>query len=248
MKKILSMALAIILAIGIIPLMAGTASAAQEGDYYYTVVDGEATITGYNGPGGDITIPNELGGCPVTKIGEWAFNDWNYKHTGRSLTGVNIPSGVTIIGAGAFDFCPTLVSVNIPNTVKSIGNSAFNYCPQLTSITIPDSVTSIGEEAFYGCYALTGVTIPSSVTAIGAHAFGFHYGYGGIYTRQRDFKVYCYKGTAGHTYASNNRLLFEVLDGTGSDNFLGSRFVRFFKDMFGFWGNIFRLIFLFAQS
>lgn len=52
---------------------------------------------------------------------------------GRSvLAGVNIPSGVTTIGAHAFDGCAGIQSVRLPASVKSIGEGAFDNCPHLT--------------------------------------------------------------------------------------------------------------------
>ena len=68
-----------------------------------------------------------------------------------------IPSNVTSIGWGAFQFCSKLVSITIPNGVTSIGGYAFYHCSGLTSITIPNSVTSIEECAFYGCSGLSSV-------------------------------------------------------------------------------------------
>ncbi len=135
------------------------------GDYNYTVSNNQATITGYNGAGGAITIPSTLGGYPVVTIGERAFYDC------YSLTSVNIPNSVTSIGKRAFVYCESLTSVTIPNSVTSIGDRAFCACTSLTSVTIPNSVTSIGEEVFFGCTSLTSVTIPNSVTSIGYSAF-----------------------------------------------------------------------------
>ena len=89
----------------------------------------------------------------------------------RSLTSIDIPSGVTSIGNYVFDSCSNLSSVTIPNSVTSIGNSAFYECFNLTSVTIPNSVISIYNFVFYGCRSLTSVTIPSGVTNIGIQAF-----------------------------------------------------------------------------
>ena len=221
MKKALNIALAIILAVSMIPFMAGTASAAQEGDYTYEVVGGEATITGYGGSGGNITIPATLGSYPVTSIGDGAFYDC------YNLTGVTIPSGVTGIGNWAFMWCSKLTSVTIPNTVTSIGDSAFYDCG-LTSINIPGSVTNIGEKAFYGC-PIKSVTIPKSVETIGDHAIGFKGGYS-VYTKISNFKLYCYKNTAGQTYASNNGFAFELIDGTPFENFFRA-IANFFRSI-----------------
>ncbi|MCL1822492.1 MAG: leucine-rich repeat domain-containing protein [Prolixibacteraceae bacterium] len=229
MKKILNVALAIILAIGMIPFMAWTASGADyfvEGDYWYTVDGGEATITHYTGSGGDTTLPSTLGGYPITKINAFSGK--------LSLTGVTIPSGVTGIGNWAFMWCSKLTSVTIPNTVTSIGGSAFYECG-LTSINIPGSVTNIGEEAFYGC-PIKSVTIPKSVETIGAHAIGFKGGLS-IYTKTRNFKLYGYKNTAGHSYAVDNGFAFELIDGTAFENFfraIANFFRIFFNLLFPF--------------
>src|ERR1051325_10680402 len=69
---------------------------AQAQDFTYTTNNGTITITGYTGPGGNVTIPSVITGLPVTVIGDKAF----YFVTG--LTGVNIPDSVTSIGDDGF--------------------------------------------------------------------------------------------------------------------------------------------------
>jgi hypothetical protein len=142
-------------------------SAAQDGDYIYTTWGSPtvATITGYTGDGGAITIPSMLGGFSTAVIGAGAFSYCT------NLTSVTIPSSVKQIGTGAFDSCTNLTSVTIPSSVTSIGALAFSYCTSLTSLSIPDSVTSIGDKAFYWCTSLTTVTIPNSITSIGPGTF-----------------------------------------------------------------------------
>ena len=84
---------------------------------------------------------------------------------------VEIPSGVTHIGLGAFYGCEGLASVAIPQGVISIGSSAFSHCKGLTSVTIPSGVSSIGYQAFSWNPSLRQVDIPASVRKIGDHAF-----------------------------------------------------------------------------
>ena len=134
-------------------------------DWTYEVVDGGAVITGTTQTSGDIVIPSEIDGYPVTGIGSSAF------FVCRGLTSVTIPDGVTSIGYSAFSNCSGLTSVTIPNSVISIGRGAFNGCRSLTSLTIPDGVTSIGDSAFSSCSGLTSVTIGNDVTSIGDYAF-----------------------------------------------------------------------------
>jgi len=88
-----------------------------------------------------------------------------------TLVSVDIGSGVSSIGYGAFPFCTALSTVTIPNSVTTIGSSAFNGCTTLPSVIIPNSVTSIGDNAFYGCSQLTSVTIGTGVTTIGETVF-----------------------------------------------------------------------------
>mgnify|MGYP000641442505 CR=1 FL=1 len=139
------------------------------GDFNYTMANGTATITGYNGAGGAIDIPNSINGYPVTSIGYGAFSP-NYNGI-TSLTSVTIPDSVTSIGEYAFCRCAGLTSVTIPNSVTIIEEYAFWGCSGLTSVTIGSGVTGIGVYAFYGCTSLTSITIPNSVTSIGENAF-----------------------------------------------------------------------------
>ena len=126
-------------------------TANAENGFEYTVTGDEATITGYTGSAESLVIPSELGGKPVTEIGEWAFAYYS------SLTEVTIPEGVTSIRAFAFRSCSSLTKATISEGVTSIGDSAFAYCSSLTEVTIPKSVTSIEFFAFYDCGALTTV-------------------------------------------------------------------------------------------
>ncbi len=143
------------------------------GDYTwaYRIQNGGAVLAGLMdipaispSPEGALSIPPELGGCPVVGIGADAFAGC------ENLTIVTIPSSVTNIDYYAFYGCSGLTSVTIPEGVTSIGSSAFSVCTGLTSVTIPSSVISIGNYAFQDCIRLTSVVIPSSVTSIGDSA------------------------------------------------------------------------------
>ena len=163
----------------------------------YRVQDGEAFVTEAEGVSDSVAVPPSLGGYPVTKITDWAFECC------VGLRSVTIPDSVTSIGRYAFclpwnlesisvvlnnpKYCSknglllskngkTLVmgrngKVTIPDGVTSIGRSAFIDCRGLTSVTIPNSVKEIRDWAFAGCSGLTSVTIPNSVKRIGYSAF-----------------------------------------------------------------------------
>ena len=69
-----------------------------------------------------------------------------------------IPEGVTRIGDNAFANCFSLTSIEIPNNVTVIGNGAFWFAG-LTSIVIPDSVTVIGNDVFSSCTSLKEIIV-----------------------------------------------------------------------------------------
>ena len=142
---------------------ASTVHAAQSGDYTYSISDGQATIEWYQGWDSTVNIPATLGGYPVTKIGNYAFEF-------GSFTKVSIPDSVVSIGEGAFFACENLTGVSLGSGLLSIGEGAFYGC-SFTKVTIPNNVISIGESAFASCNSLTGVSLGSGVTSIGYQSF-----------------------------------------------------------------------------
>ena len=121
------------------------------GDMVYQASDDAATLVRYFGADSKVDIPAELGGKPVTSIGDYAFVYCS------GLTKVTIPKSVSSIGVGAFGACSNLTKVIIAEGVTSIKDRAFEGCSSLTEVTIPKSVTSIGKMAFYQCEALATV-------------------------------------------------------------------------------------------
>lgn len=77
---------------------------------------------------------------------------------------VIIKSGITSIGAHAFDSCYNVTSISIPNTVTNIGEKAFFCCENLPSIQIPDGVTKIHTYAFVGCIRLAKINVSEGNT------------------------------------------------------------------------------------
>lgn len=122
-------------------------------EFKYEIIDGGAVITGYTGSSPEVTVPDELGGAPVTEIGFYAFE------AQYDITGVTLPDTVTLIGEGAFMDCSSLESVNIPDAVSGIDRGAFVACTSLTEITLPESVQYVREEAFTACESMTSLTI-----------------------------------------------------------------------------------------
>lgn len=149
-----------------LPVNAENTESLTDGNYTYTVTDGKATVADFDeSVSGAVTIPDTLGGYPVTSVGDWAFYEC------RKLSKITLPGGLERINDYVFDECSGLTDIKIPNSVTSIGGQAFDGCESLTSITIPNGVTKIGAYAFCYCIGLTSVVIPDSVTQIGDDAF-----------------------------------------------------------------------------
>lgn len=182
-KRLISLLVAVCMMITMLPLSAVTAFAAdtstdledsyKDYKYAYTVNDGNATITKFLGPVDPtnngpyyIEIPSELGGYPVTGLGDYSFaayvNGYTYPLCSK-IHSVTIPQNVTSIGRQAFNSCDGLESLTIEGPIQSMGAFAFELCTSLTTLSLGENIETIGCYAFKGCSALTNVTIPKKV-------------------------------------------------------------------------------------
>ncbi len=118
---------------------------------------------------GAITIPSTLGGCPVTRIGEYAF------YCCGGLKSITIPSSVTSIEDNAFICCWGLTSFCVDDNNFSFSSRNGLLCSKDGAklfagvngeVVIPNCVEDIGVYAFCGYSRLVSITIPSSVTNI----------------------------------------------------------------------------------
>ena len=166
MKKcVLSFVLAIILIFGLIPSTAWAAKA----DF---IVDNNGILTAYNGPGGDVVIPDG-----VRYVGfDGIFNGVDMDHGGifagrDDITSISFPSSVISIGKRAFAGCTGLTSITIPDNVKRTGTEIFSGCTGLTDVTISGSVKRIQTAAFMGCSNLKNVTLCEGIKVIGGDSF-----------------------------------------------------------------------------
>ena len=138
----------------------------------YSLVQTDESISG------EIVIPSEFNGKPVTTIGEHAFLER------RGLTNIVIPSSVTTIEDGAFAKCDGLVSINIPASVTNIGGRIFSWSLSLQSINVDKDNTAY--KSIDGVlYSIDGTIlmdypvgkadasfeVPAQVTTIGENAF-----------------------------------------------------------------------------
>ncbi len=187
-KKALSILLVMLITLSVAPATVFTANAADLDYLTYKIENGEATITACDvNATGEITIPDEIDGVKVMKIGNSAFRNCSLLEkitipdsvtsigmqafNGCTFEEITIPDGVTKINDGLFMFCSSLKKVNLPENLISIGAQAFYDCINLSEISIPDTVTSIEMQAFYGCESLVSVRIPDGVTALSNRLF-----------------------------------------------------------------------------
>jgi len=129
------------------------AAVVQADDYTYITNNGTITITGYTGPGGNVSIPSTIDALPVTAIEEGAFG------VRTNLTAVTIPDSVIEIGDYAFSQCVVLTNVVMGGSVGSIGDHAFTGCHSLSAMLLPQSLTNFGIAVFSGCPRLSAIEI-----------------------------------------------------------------------------------------
>ena len=160
-------------------------SAAKEkyldGNIYYTVTGGEATVVGSTAPSdGVINIPDMAGDYPVTAIGSKAFERNN------SFSTVVIPASVTDISA-SFDFCYNFEKFIVHKDNKYYSSDEYGVLfnkdktelirypmgNKRVSYDIPDTVKTVASKAFYLADDLKNITIPGSVTAFGTGTFSY---------------------------------------------------------------------------
>lgn len=90
---------------------------------------------------------------------------------------ISIPDTIAgEIGQCAFTDCYIVTKLNVPVGVTAIGAQAFEGCFNLKHIELPEGVTTIGAHAFESCFGIEDFVIPSTVTKINAFAFLYNDG------------------------------------------------------------------------
>ncbi len=139
-----------------------------DAQYDYTVSGDGCSIEGVqlwpDSPTASLSLPAQLDGFPVVKIGHQAFT------RSSAITSVTLPDSVTEVTSTAFYGCTALESVDLGASVVSIGSFAFAECPRLASVTLSPALTSIGDYAFRSDASLTELTLPAALTSIGSKA------------------------------------------------------------------------------
>lgn len=101
----------------------------------------------------------------VSRIGAFAFAG------NVSVRSIRVSDGVTSIGRAAFSSCHRLMSVVLPAGLEELNEYLFCGCRWLSKVTMPRNLKIIRKSAFLGCEELKSITLPASVKTIGDHAF-----------------------------------------------------------------------------
>lgn len=130
----------------LLPTITASAEETADGFIIETDADGDRYVTGYNGSGGDITIPSD-----VVWIGKKAFSG------NASITSVTIPRTCWYwVDNNAFSYCSNLKSVKFEGDIDGMGGYAFYGCTSLETVTFGGNVGREDGDGGIGCYAFAG--------------------------------------------------------------------------------------------
>ena len=194
MKRIFSVVLSVVI---LLSLSSSTpvsvfANAADNEDLIFTLSEDKKSYSVSSANKemeGELVIPNEYEGLPVTKIDSYGFNS-------TYITKVVIPDSVTIIGSEAFNNCIELKEIVMSKNIEYVGNWCFNktafynnednwengilYCGSLLiegkvdfegTLKIKNGTKSVADSAFRFRENLKEVVFPNSLTHINNTAF-----------------------------------------------------------------------------
>lgn len=134
-----------------------------EPEYYtFSTTSTSATITGVidkTALVGEIALPSEYNGLPVTSIGANAFADCT------QITKVTLPASIATIQRVAFVGCTNLTDVNAESgSVLLISNGAFQMCTALKNVSLNrNTVTLQGAGLFAYCQNISSFSVPGNL-------------------------------------------------------------------------------------
>lgn len=189
-------------------------------DLHYASNGKEVRINAYVGTSGDVYIPDEIDGVPVTQIYDGMCNE--YQNSQLDIRSLRLPKGLVSIGSEAFKSTYDLVQVIVmPKTLQKIGSSAFFWSNVTGVVLQSDCVLNSTAFAFGDklqfCYIREGcavelgggafrdtpmktIVIPVDVTKINSTAFeGCNY-----------LTVYCPAGSYAEQFCLENFIVCDT--------------------------------------
>ncbi len=115
-------------------------------DWMYRSLNNESIeIALYQGNSTQVTIPENIDGLRVTRIGDKAFYQ-------SEIQDVMMPDSITEIGDSCFSQCLSLETAKFSSNLISIGAYAFSETKIMKNdVKLPDTVQTIGNFAFSNC-------------------------------------------------------------------------------------------------
>ena len=113
------------------------------------IADDLVTIRGYEGDEKELTVPDNINGYKVTRIGKDAFRY-------LSATKITLPESVTQIEAGAFKNLKALKTVTCTSTSLTVEALAFENVTSLTEFDMAGA--TLKKNCFSGCGNLSKIT------------------------------------------------------------------------------------------
>lgn len=194
-KRLLSAALVLCLALGLLP---AAALAAEDGGAFGTVrwtldAAGGLTVSG----AGDLPDRAFAGRTDivavtftgqVARIGRSAFagctqlrrvdgfgavtSVMSQAFAGcTALRRVDLPDGMTLLGSGLFSGCTALAELPLPDDAAWVEPRLCENCTALQTVVLPAAMTEVPRGLLRGCTGLRRVTFQGAVTAVGDGAF-----------------------------------------------------------------------------
>ncbi len=111
--------------------------------------ENELILTEYTDAKGDVVIPEKIGDCTVTAIGDKVFNG------NTAISRVELPDTINYFGGEVFRDS-SISDVNIPKELRIIPSYTFNNCQELETVEFHDDVFIIANTAF----KKTNITLP----------------------------------------------------------------------------------------
>lgn len=185
LKRVISAALAVSMAVSMMPAAAVSAFATDVGNSVAVQTAGNELTYNCGATENDhVTVSlvknSDNGTYTLVVSGTGSMADYSkaadvpwYGDNGQLMKKVTkgiVKSGITHLGARTFVLAENLTSVELPEGLLSIGVSCFNQTG-LKSIQFPSTLQKIDDNAFWRGQIAGDVHIPESVTAIGKNVF-----------------------------------------------------------------------------
>lgn len=141
--------------------------------YYETTPDNkevlirqkEIIITDVQTTQKNVFLPDEIDGCPVSDIGESAF-----EHNDK-IEYVALPKQLKNIRKNAFRNCRNLRTVDVPCSVSVIEEYSFANCTSLKEVSLLNDIIVIFDKAFDGCTQLEKINMTGTSCCLNKDVF-----------------------------------------------------------------------------